>query len=141
MIQQHYSAQKRKTRATKKLGDLWQNNPELQEILDDSNGSKKWLRLTAIASQTSRDPELVKRCLNHAYVYRLLRLNRKSKPSKWYTSGDFQEAKRLVDIGCPQLDEAIDFHAMGLKFYRGLVIRWDITPAWMTVTTPIDFVP
>ena len=63
MIQQHHSAQKRKTRATKKLGDLWQNNPELQEILDDSNGSKKWLRLTAIASQTSRDPELVKRCL------------------------------------------------------------------------------
>jgi len=59
---------------------------------------------------------------HHAYVYRLLRLNRKSKPSKWYTPGDFQEAKRLVDISCPQLDEAIDFHAMGLKCYRGLVM-------------------
>ncbi|KAF8241182.1 hypothetical protein K440DRAFT_638091 [Wilcoxina mikolae CBS 423.85] len=86
MMKQHHSTQQRKTRATKKLGDLWQHHLELQEILSDSIGSEKWLRLTAIASQTSRYPELAKRCLNHTYVNRLTKLNRKSKANKWYTS-------------------------------------------------------
>jgi len=122
MIKQHHSAQQRKTRATKKLGDLWQHYPELQEILSDSSGSEKWMRLTAIANQTSRDPGLAKRCLNRAYVNRLTKLNRKSKANKWYTSGDFQEAKKLLDNGCPQLEEGINYKAMGLKWYRGLVM-------------------
>ena len=129
MIKQHHSAQQRKARATKKLGDLWQHYPELQEILGDSNGSEKWLRLAAIANQTSRDPELAKRCLNRAYVNRLTKLNRKSKANKWYTSGDFQEAKKLLDNGCPQLEEGIDYEAMGLKWYRGLVMPLGYYPS------------
>jgi len=36
MIKQHHTAQQRKTRAMKKLGDRWQYYPRLQEILDDS---------------------------------------------------------------------------------------------------------
>jgi hypothetical protein len=95
MIQQHHTAQHKKARATKKLGELGQHYPELQEILSDSSGSEKWMRLTAIANQTSRDPVLAKRCLNLAYVNRLTMLNHKSKENKWYTSGDFQEAKKL----------------------------------------------
>jgi hypothetical protein len=122
MIKQHHFSQQRKTRATKKLGDLWQHYPELQEILSDSSCSQKWMRLTAIASQTSRDPGPAKRYLNGAYVNRLTKLNRKSKVNKWYTSGDFQEAKKLLDNGCPQLEEGIDYEAMGLKWYRGLVM-------------------
>jgi hypothetical protein len=128
MIKQHHTAQQRKTRATKKLGDLWQHYPELQEILSDSSGSEKWMRLTAIANQTSRDPGLAKRCLNLAYVNRLTKLNRKSKANKWYTSGDFQEAKKLLDNDCPQLEEGIDYEAMGLKWYRGLVMPLSYYP-------------
>jgi hypothetical protein len=93
MIKQHHTAQQRKARATKKLGDLWQHYPELQEILSNSSGSEKWMRLTAIANHTSRDPGLAKRYLNLAYVNHLTKLNRKSKVNKWYTSGNFQEAK------------------------------------------------
>lgn len=48
MIMQHHSGQQRKTRATKKLGDLWQHDPEIQEILIDSSGSEMWMRLTTI---------------------------------------------------------------------------------------------
>jgi hypothetical protein len=40
----------------KKLGDLWQHYPELQKILSDYNRIEKWMRFTAIANQTSRDP-------------------------------------------------------------------------------------
>jgi len=122
MIKQHHTAQQRKTRATKKLGNLWQHYSELQEILSDSSGSEKWMRLTAIANQTSRDRGLANRCLNLAYVNRLTKLNRKSKANKWYTSGDFQEAKKFLDNGCPQLEEGINYEAMGLKWYRGLVM-------------------
>jgi len=50
MIKQHRTAQQRKARAMKKLGDLWQQYPELQEILSDSSGSQKWMRLTVIAN-------------------------------------------------------------------------------------------
>jgi hypothetical protein len=122
MIKQHHTAQQRKARATKKLGDLWQHYPELQEILSDSSRSEKSIRFTAIANETSRDPGLAKRCLNLAYVNRLTKLNRKSKANKWYTSGDFQEAKKLLHNGCPQLEEGINYEAMGLKWYRGLVM-------------------
>jgi len=122
MIKQHHTAQQRKTRAKKRLGNLWQHYPELQEILSDSSGSEKWMRLTAIANQTSRDRGLAKRCLNLAYVNRLTKLNCKSKANKWYTSGDFQEAKKLLDNGCPQLEEGINYEAVGQKWYRGLVM-------------------
>jgi hypothetical protein len=86
------------------------------------------MRLTAIANQTSRDPGLAKRCLNLAYVNRLTKLNRKSKANKWYTSGDFEEAKKLLDNDCPQLEEGIDYEAMGLKWYRGLVMPLSYYP-------------
>jgi len=86
------------------------------------------MRLTGIASQTSRDPGLAKKCLNHAYVNRLTKLNRKSKANKWYTPGDFQDAKKLLDNGCPQLEEGIDYEAMGLKWYRGLVMPLNYYP-------------
>jgi len=122
MIKRHHTAQQRKTRSTKKLGNLWQHSPELQEILSNSSGSEKWMQLTAIANQTSRDPGLAKRCLNLTYVNRLIKLNRKSKANKLYTSGDFQEAKKLLDNGCPQLEEGINYEARGLKWYRGLVM-------------------
>jgi len=122
MIKQHHTPQQRKTRATKKLGNLWQHYPEHQEILSDSSESEKWMRLTAIANQTSRDPGLAKRCLNLAYVNRLTKLNPKSKANKWYSSGVFQQAKKLLDNGCPQLEEGINYRAMGLKWYRGLVM-------------------
>jgi len=46
----------------------------------------------------------------------LTNLNRKLKVNKWYSSGDFQEAKKLLDNGCPQLEEGIDYEAMGLKW-------------------------
>ena len=82
MIKQHHSAQQRKSRATKKLGDLWLHYPELQEILSESSGNEKWMRLTTIANQISRDPARAKRCLNPAYVNRLTRLNHKSKANK-----------------------------------------------------------
>jgi len=39
-----------------------------------------------------------------------------------YTFGDFHEAKPLPENGYPQLQEGIDYEAMGLKWYRGLVI-------------------
>jgi hypothetical protein len=122
MIKQHQSAQQRKTRATKKLGDLWQHYSELQEILSDSRGSEKWMRLTTITNQTSRDPGLAMKCLNCPYVTRLTKRNRKLKANKWYTSGDFQEAKIMLDNGCPQLEDGIAYQAMGLKSYLGLVM-------------------
>jgi len=62
------------------------------------------------------------RCLNPAGVNRLTTLHRKSKVNKLYTSGDFQEAKKLIDNDCPQLEAWIDYKAMGLKRYRGLVM-------------------
>ena len=86
------------------------------------------MRLTAIASKISRDSGLAKRCLNRAYVNRLPKLNRKLKANKWYTSGDFQEATKLLDNGCPQLEEEIDYEAMGLKWYRGLVMPLSYYP-------------
>jgi len=36
-----------------------------------------------------------------------------------YTSGDFQESKKLLDNGCPQVEKEIDYDAMGLKWYLG----------------------
>jgi len=86
----------------KELGDLWQHYPELQAILTNYSGSEKWMRLTAIANQTSRDLWFAKRYLNPAYINRLTKLNWKSKTDKSYTSGDLQEAKKLIDNGCPQ---------------------------------------
>jgi hypothetical protein len=80
------------------------------------------MRLTAIINQTSRDPGLAKRSLNLAYVNSLTKLNRKSKANKWYTSGDFQEAKKLLDNGYPQLEDGINYEAMRLKWFKGLVM-------------------
>ena len=61
MTMRHHSAQQRKTRAINQKGDLWQNYAELQQILNNSSGSEKWMRSTMIASQTSRDARLAKR--------------------------------------------------------------------------------
>ena len=122
MVKQHHTAQQRKTWGTKKMGVLWQHYPEHQEILTDSTGSEKWMRLTAIANETSRDPVFAKRCLNLADVNHLTNLDCKSKANKWYISGDFQDAKKLLDTGCPQLEEGINYDAMGLKWSQGLVM-------------------
>jgi len=128
MIKQHHSAQQRKTWARKMEGNQWQHYPKLQEILGDSSGSEKWLQLTAIANQTSRDPELAKRWLNRAYVNRLTKQHRKSKANRWYISGVFQEPEMLLDNGCPQLEDGIDYKAMGLKWYQGLVMPLGFYP-------------
>jgi len=45
-----------------------------------------------------------------------------------YTSGAFQEAKMLLDNGCPELEEGIDYEAMGLKWYWGLVMPLSYYP-------------
>jgi len=111
MTKQHNLAQQRKTLATKKLGDLRQHYPEPQEILGDSNRHQKWLRFSVIANQTSRNPNLAKRFLNYAYINRLTKQHWKSNENEWYTSGDSQETKQLLDNGYPQLN-------MGLKWYQ-----------------------
>jgi len=122
MIQQCHTAQQRKTCATKKLEELWQHYPELQEDPSDSNGSQMWKQLTAIASQSSRDHKLAMRCLNSPYVDCLGKLNQESNGNKWYTSGDFQAAKKLLDDGSPWMEERVNYEAMGLNWYRGLVM-------------------
>jgi len=76
MIKQHQAAQQTKTWATMKLEDLWQHNPELQGMLSNSGGSEKWMELTAIAKQTSRDAGLAKPCLNCPYVNRHAKLKK-----------------------------------------------------------------
>jgi len=68
----------------------------------------------ASANQTSRDPRLVMRWFNGAYVNCLTKQHQKSTVHNWYTSGDFQDAKKLLDDGNPQLEEEIDYEAMGL---------------------------
>jgi len=40
VIKQYRSAQQRKIQATKKVGDLWQHNPKLLEIVSDSSGTE-----------------------------------------------------------------------------------------------------
>ncbi|KAF8539861.1 hypothetical protein BDD12DRAFT_881578 [Trichophaea hybrida] len=72
-------------------------HPELLEILNKGDGSEKWLRLTALATRTAKDPE-------------------------WYTSADFNEAKTSVAKGCPVVNEVINLGEMGLKLYRVLVM-------------------
>jgi len=71
--------------------------------------------LTPVANQTSRDHGLVNRCLNGAYMNRLTKPNQKSRANMLYTSGDFQEAKKLLDSGFAQLQEGIDYESRGLK--------------------------
>jgi hypothetical protein len=56
------------------LGDYWQQSPELLEVLNEGNGSEKWLRLTALATRTTKDQELAKQRLNYAYVFRIIKL-------------------------------------------------------------------
>jgi hypothetical protein len=72
-----------------------------------------------IATQTSRDLGLAKRCLNHADVKNLNKVNCKSKANTLYNSSDFQEPKMLLDNGFPRLDEGIDNAAIGVKCYWG----------------------
>jgi len=43
IMKKYHSAKLRKIRVTKKLRDLWQHDPELEEILIDTCGSEKWL--------------------------------------------------------------------------------------------------
>jgi len=78
------------------------------------------MQLTPISNQTSRDPWLAKRCLNHGYVNRLSKLNRKSKANKWYTSGDHQNAKALLDNGYPKLEEGIALQSYGSEMVPGV---------------------
>ncbi|KAF8542943.1 hypothetical protein BDD12DRAFT_875462 [Trichophaea hybrida] len=87
----------------------------------------KWLRLTTIANRTTKNPELAKKCLNYAYVSRIVKLGRKSIV-KWYTSAGFKEAKKLVEKGCPSLDEGINLGEMALKQYRGLIMPVGLYP-------------
>ncbi|KAF8247185.1 hypothetical protein K440DRAFT_644105 [Wilcoxina mikolae CBS 423.85] len=56
-----------------------QKIPELLEILNEGDGSEKWLRVTALATRTAKDPELAKRYLNYTYVSRIIKLGWKSK--------------------------------------------------------------
>ncbi|KAF8241920.1 hypothetical protein K440DRAFT_640836 [Wilcoxina mikolae CBS 423.85] len=122
MAKQHNTAQRNKDHAMKQLGDYCQQSSELMEILNEGDGSEKWLLLTALATQTSKDPELAKRCLNYAYVSHIIKLGGKSKPNRWYTSADFKEAKASLEKGCPVVNEEINLRRMGLKLYRGLVM-------------------
>jgi len=45
------------------------------------------------------------------------------KANGWYISGDFEAAKQLLDNGCPQLENAINYEAMGPKWYRVVVMH------------------
>ena len=78
--------------------------------------SEKWMPLTAIANQISRNPRLVKWYLHREYVIRLTKINQKSKANTWYTSGHFQDAKMMLVNGSPQPEEEIDYEVMGLKW-------------------------
>jgi len=129
MITQLDCMKQRKTWATKKRGNLRQYNSEVPEILQDSIGIEKWMESTAIANQTSWDSGLAKRCLNCAYVKCLTKLNWKFNTNKWYTSSNFQEARRLLDIGCPPVKEEIKYKDIGLKSYRGLVMPLSYYPS------------
>jgi hypothetical protein len=86
------------------------------------------MQFTTISIQISRDPKLVKRCLNRAYINNVTKLNPKSKANKWYTSGDFQEAKMLIENSCPLLNEVINYEAIRLKWYRGSVMPLGCSP-------------
>ncbi|KAF8243729.1 hypothetical protein K440DRAFT_636810 [Wilcoxina mikolae CBS 423.85] len=122
MVKQLNTVQNNKDRATKTLGEYWQQSSKVLEILNEGDGSEKLLRLTALATRTAKDPELAKRCLNYAYVSRIIKLGRKSKVYRWYTSADFKEAKVLLEKECPVVNEEINLEKMGLKLYRGLVM-------------------
>jgi len=87
------------------------------------------MRLTSMANQTSRDSGLARKCLNLAYVNCRTKLNRMSRANKWYTSGDLQEAKKLLDNACPQLEEGINYEAGRLKWYQGLAMPLSYYPA------------
>lgn len=75
-IKPNYFTIQKKTQATTKLGDLWPRDPEDRKIISDSSGSEKWMRLSTMYFQTSRNPELAKQCLNRVYVNCLTKLNR-----------------------------------------------------------------
>jgi hypothetical protein len=70
----------------------------------------------------------VKICLNVAFNIPLTKLNQKSIVIKWYNSGDSQETTMMLDDGCPQLEEGINYKDMGLKRYRGIVMAFGYSP-------------
>jgi hypothetical protein len=131
MIREHNISQEKKERATKRLGGKWHNSPELLEILNDSHGCEKWMRLSALAEVTEHDPELAKQCLNRAYVDRVTKLDRKVN-KKWFTSADFREARHWVakKYLSPHLNlgRNVDYAKLGLKFYRGLLMPVTLYP-------------
>jgi len=129
IIKHHHSAQLRNTQAMKKLGDLCQLYPELQEIVSDTSGSENWIWSTAITNWTSRHLDLLMWCFNRVFINILSKLNLKSNSIKGYTSRDFHKDKKLLDYGCPQLKEGIDYEAMGLKWYGRLVLLLTDYPA------------
>ncbi|KAF8253552.1 hypothetical protein K440DRAFT_641830 [Wilcoxina mikolae CBS 423.85] len=82
MVKQHNTLQKNKDHAAKKLEDNWQQSPKFLEILKEGDGSEKWLSLTALDTQTAKDPKLARWCLNYEYVTCIIILgwNPKSVP-------------------------------------------------------------
>jgi len=82
LMNQHHTVQHRKTRATEKLGDLWQHYRELQEILSNSSRSEKWMQLTAIANQTFRDPWLAKK-MPQSCIHQLSHQVKSEVENKW----------------------------------------------------------
>jgi len=47
----------------------------------------------------------------------------------------------LLDDGCPQLEDGVDYEAMGLNWHWGLVMPLAYYPGiMMTAITPVDFV-
>ena len=82
MVKQYNTMHKNKDGATKKLRDDWQQSPKLLEVLNEGDGSKKRLRLTALATQTAQDSELAKQYLNYAYVSHIINLGWESKVHK-----------------------------------------------------------
>jgi hypothetical protein len=82
-----------------------------------------------IPNERSRDPWLAKRCLNLTFTNCLTKQNQKSNAIKWYTTGNFQDAQKLLDNGCPQLEEGINYKAISLKWYQRFLMPPDLYPA------------
>ncbi|KAF8241290.1 hypothetical protein K440DRAFT_644710 [Wilcoxina mikolae CBS 423.85] len=64
MVKQHSTALKNKDHVTKILGNNRQQYHELLKILNEGDSSEKWLKETALAIRTDKDPKLAKQCLN-----------------------------------------------------------------------------
>ncbi|KAF8243943.1 hypothetical protein K440DRAFT_611128 [Wilcoxina mikolae CBS 423.85] len=120
-MQRDTTTQHPKERAMEKVNRNWHGSPELIEILSESDGTTKWVQLSALAHITPNNAELAKKCLNCAYVGRLTGPGH-SQVNKWYTVGDLRQAKNLVENPRQKLERPVDCERMGLKWYRGLIM-------------------